>query len=155
MKPWTGFIIKEQSLSMAGTGAEEICEKLKDNFIPPLKKIKLFHTLWIFLQKIRAPAYCWIGKLNNDNVDNVKQSSLHHNLTTDRWLVNLLKGGRGGGNSLMSGTWECATDHSWFSLTKIQNRPRIRNFFKNRPWFLKYYSRTGYFSQSGLKCQKC
>ena len=70
------MILREQSLSMAGTGEEEICEKLRI-ILGPLQKIETISYPMNFFTKLFTP---WTGKLINDNVDNVKQSSLRHDL---------------------------------------------------------------------------
>ena len=67
--------------------------------------------------------------------------------------------GGGGGNFLMSGIRVCATDQGrFFTAKNPEQAPNFEVLLQNRPYFLKFYSRTGSFfdnlvSNTRLKCQ--
>ena len=64
-----------------------------------------------------------------------------------------------GGNFLMSGIRVCATDQGLFFTSKNpEQAPNFEVLLQNRPYLLKFYSRTGSFfdnlvSNARLKCQ--
>ena len=59
----------------------------------------------------------------------------------------------------MSGIRVCATDQGWFFTSKNpEQAPNFEVLLQNRPYLLKFYSRTGSFfdnllSNARLKCQ--
>ena len=74
--------LREQSLSMTGTRAKEICEKQKIISYSLKKYSKHFIPHKLFHKTFYTPTYSWTGKLSYDSADNVEKfnRSFHHNI---------------------------------------------------------------------------